>query len=472
MRQENIDDMCQDEIQKYHKYCDKLFDEDIQPLINNFTYEIEPWLNHLKDYKHQQEMLPYYDAYKKNIFSQDDWYNTTYTLFTKEEKQVVIDGKIPKCRAISACPPNIKWIMGPVIIKLEQILGNHFKGYKFNHQGKQIKTNLEIEDYYDKCYKRGLTQSQDLDGSRWDTTQYYHMKYLINKIYNWLADNNKIHHVKPELFTHVSTARYRNLIAKYFDNGRTRVLAKARVDSTTFSGSPDTTFANTITNASIGRYVFDKLGVNNDEYELFTAGDDYGSLTTLELAQRMEPVVKEVWKKLGLVLKYFHNGNYETITFCSTNVIQYQEEGLTKHKIVRQIDRMNPLSHWSIKALHYSKPELKYYYDSLYKGVDNWAHGMPFYGSYALAFKQMRDNLKCEIAEPKIGKAKIRFPTSIIYDEADFEKNKELWRMSNRKPPDIEVYRFVQEKTNMSYMSIREYEYKLIEETNYLPLHL
>jgi len=470
-RPETISKICDKEIFDYHEYCDKLFEEEILPLISDFDYKIEPWLNHLKDYNHQKEIEPFYKEYLTGIRTKIEWYNTTYTLFTKEEKQVVTDGKIPKCRAISACPPNIKWIMGPIVIKLEQIFGSKLKGYKYNNKGRQLKTNEEIERYYDECYSRGLTQSQDLDGSRWDTTQYYHMKYLVNKIYNWLANNGKVHHVTPELFIHVSTARYRNLVAKYFEDGKTRILAKAKIDSTTFSGSPDTTFTNTVANASVGRYVFDKAGIESEQFEIFTSGDDYGSLTDLDTAEKLEPIVKDVWSKLGLVLKYYHTGSYETITFCSTNVIQYKEDDTIKHKIVRQIDRMNPLSHWSMKALHYSPSELKYYYDSLYKGVKNWAHDMPFYGDYAKAFKLLHDRIPGPPAEAKLGKPKVYYPTTTTYDESNFEKNKEKWRISNRIPPEHEVYRFIQEKTQMSYMDIREYQYKLVHESNYLPLN-
>jgi len=470
MRDEQKKHLNKREIQNFHSYCDMLFLNDIYPLIKDFTYEIEPWFNHLKDFKHQNEIKPYYDDYINGIREKKDWYDTTYTLFTKEEKQVVEKGKIPKTRAISACPANIKWIMGPVIIKLEEIFGKKFKGYKFNYQGKQLKTNEEIENYYDMCYKNGLTVSQDLDGSRWDTTQYHHMKYLIFQIYNWLADNKKIHHVTPQLFQYVSTARYRNLIAKYYEHGKTEILAFATVDSTTFSGSPDTTFANTLTNAAVGRYNFWKAKIDENNYEMFTAGDDYGSLTNQKDSEKLVPIIKDTWAKLGLHLKYLHCGSYETITFCSTNVIQFiDDKGMTRHKIVRQFNRMNPLSHWSIKALNYSQSEMKYYYDSLAKGIRSWANEMPLYSDYATAFEYCRDKIVGPMAEPKEGQPKVRLKTDHEYELNDFEKNKIRNRVSSLKVPDEQVYRFIHQQTGMSFAEIREYKYKLIEYGNYLP---
>ena len=36
------------------------------------------------------------------------------------------------------------------------------------------------------------------------------------------------------------------------------------------------------------------------------------------------PNIKEIWLDLGLLPKYVLHGGYDQITFCSTNVIPYQ----------------------------------------------------------------------------------------------------------------------------------------------------
>ena len=109
------------------------------------------------------------------------------------------------------------------------------------------------------------------------------MKYLTFKIYEYLSDNDYIYHVTPQLFKHISTQRYRKLVAKLFYDKKTIVIGRANIDATTFSGSPDTTFMNTLTNASVGRFIFEdknNLNLQPEDYEIFTSGDDYGSFTT------------------------------------------------------------------------------------------------------------------------------------------------------------------------------------------------
>ena len=88
-------------IEKYHKFCDKFFEEKIEPLLTNFTYSVEAWMNHLKTYNKQHEVLEFYNRYKKGElyhYSYADAENFVYTLFAKKEKQIVTDKK-PKCRA-------------------------------------------------------------------------------------------------------------------------------------------------------------------------------------------------------------------------------------------------------------------------------------------------------------------------------------------------------------------------------------
>lgn len=459
----------------YHKFCDNIFRDEIIPLLQNFSYDVESWLNHLKDYDHQLEVIPFYKEYLNGVRTKPEWYKNNYTLFTKQEKQIYKNGKIPKCRAISACPAHIKWIMGPIILVLEHIFQKHFKGYKINDGQQTYKTNEEIETFYENAYQKGFDTIQDIDGSRWDTTQYHHMKHMINLIYNWLADNDKIHHVDKELFRTVSTQQYRSLIAKYYHNGKTHVLLKASVDSTTFSGSPDTTFANTLTNATIGRYIFedrDMLNLNKNEYIIFTSGDDYASMTTKNNADNFMKIARKVWEWLGLVPKYIKIGPYSDLTFCSTNVIPYKDElGCQKFKIVRQVDRMDPLSHWSIKALRYSQSELKHYYNSLAQGIRHWAHDMPYYSYYAQAYEQIANSMNVEPCDPKIGRDKIYFKTSnkTNFDSADYEGNKELWRVSNRKPPEQYVKQFLLDKYHYGELELLEIQQKLSTYFNYLP---
>ena len=139
--------------------------------------------------------------------------------------------------AISAAPPLIKFILGPVVQKLESLLHGTIHGYKMNHNGKPCKTWHEMEDMYNQCFKDGFNTIIDIDGSAWDSTQHYDMKYLTHKIYKYLCQHNKIHHIDPELFKTVALQRKRKLVAKCYIDGKTHIIFSALIDGTTFSGA-------------------------------------------------------------------------------------------------------------------------------------------------------------------------------------------------------------------------------------------
>lgn len=332
----------QNYIVEYHKFCDYIFDKFYLPLLINFDYNVEQWFNHLTTYNKQLEILPFMLGLSNDDKSLS---NLAYTIFCKKEKQI-IDGKMPKNRAISACPPSMKYVMGPVIWALEALCKN-VPGYKINYQGQPGTNWNEIEDIYEQRYDDGYTYTVDVDGSAWDTCMKHHMKYLPYKIYKWLADNNKIKHVNPQIFERVSCARYRTLHAKVYVDGHTYNLMKVRLDETMMSGSPDTTWANTVAMSSVTKFTMHKAGYQENHYVHDTAGDD--SATFLRYKNpHLEDIYIETWAGLGLIPKYIKYGTYNDITFCSTSVIPYDVGTKTKFKIVRQLDRMSPLDRKSV----------------------------------------------------------------------------------------------------------------------------
>lgn len=458
----------------YHKHCDYLFNEWYLPILNKFEYNVEAWVNHLSTRNKQEEIMPYYQLYKQGVKWGDNWENTNYTMFPKREKQIVENGKYPKCRAISACPANLKWIMGPVVIALEHMCHGKIPGYKISthdHRPAKDWTAIELElDYrYNELHLETLLDS---DYSAWDSTIHYDLKYLINKIYNWLADNGKIHHVDPQLFRTVATARYRKLTATTYIDGRSRIVFSALVDSTVFSGSVDTTWGNSTINLSIGSYTFDTCGVPTDAYRQDATGDDYQAMipTTYDTTG-----FRQTWEKttraLGLVTKYCNMGTYEKSTYCSTNTIQYLDDtGYMRHKLVRVANRLQPLAHYSIDAMHYSVGELKYYYQQLAKSQRFWAHTMPYYGDYAQAYENMAAQLNVSVVQPKNGRPKLTLPTEVVYQSSDWEILKNDMRVSNRQVPDEHVYRFLSENYHYSDTMIALNKHNITHWHNYTPL--
>jgi len=463
-------------VQDYHKYCDHFFITYIEPLLVDFNYDVEEWMQHLATLAKQNEVLGYYVSYLKGIKDAPEWHDDTYTLFAKSEKQAVeyVNDvrKMPKCRAISACPPNLKWIMGPVVYALEK-LAYLIPGYKTATYNKDMKITQSAdnwqqhEDTLEFLYSQGLTSSIDIDGSAWDSTQSHLTKYLVNKIYHYLHENNKIYHVDSELFYKLATKRYRRLIAKVYLDGRSYTVASAMIDGTTFSGSMDTTFANTITNLSIHNYIQDRLQIPRDRFIHRCSGDDYNGLIDPYYAdKRLMNAIEGVWYSLNLLPKYVKVGGYDSITFCSTNVIPYKEDGIQKFKITRQFERMYPLSHFSMKAHSYSYGQMKTYYTDLAIANAQWAHDMPFYGFYTTAYHIMASAIKDKpkpLAKP--GKPKLTFKLGVKSAFKTHEEEIQAQRVSNRRPDPSYVYAYLFDKFGLTKTNVDDTFRRMVFDT-------
>lgn len=480
LRENDITTVNDNIVKEYHSFCDVLFSTEIEPILHDFDYDVDEWMNHITTYNKQMEVHNFYTAWQNNIKNGIDWDKNYYTLFAKSEKQILEPGKMPKCRAISAAPPNVKWIMGPIVYALEKIY-KKVDGYKVSVYDDQLnvldqaKTWEQQEESLDKLYAAGLNQSIDIDGSAWDSTQTHHMKYLINKIYNWLCDNGKIHHVETELFRKVATERFRKLTAKAYIGGKTYIVFSANIDSTTFSGSMDTTWANTETNRSVAEFSRTRAKLNKTQWKHSCAGDDYkGHIASETLnSYPVEKIIKETWCGLGLIPKYVIIGDYTNITFCSTNVIQYPENGIMKHKIIRQLNRLNPLAHYSIEALSYSTAQMKTYYNDLAIGMKNWATNLPYFENYIAAYNYYRDKIKIKalpIGTPT--KPKIHYGTSniTITKTGNYEQELLEIRVSKREPPRHYVEDFLLDKFSITKSDIEQHRFNLIFERYYDPL--
>lgn len=448
---------------RYHQHCDYLFDKYWLPKLLNFDYNVEQWFNHLATRSKQLEVLPFING---TITDERELRKTNYTLFCKRERQI-IDGKMPKNRAISACPPSMKFVMGPIIWALEE-LASTIPSYKINDGKKSYKNWSQIEDRYKQLYDSGFQHTVDIDGSAWDTCMAEHMKYLPFKIYTWLVDNNKIKHVNPEIFLEVATKQYRTLEAKIYLHGKSQTIMKTILKDTMFSGSPDTTFANTTVMGSVLSFTMQESGYDEDQRELQAAGDDSTMFLQMIKAD-LEANIRRVWSGLKLIPKYVLIGTFEDITFCSTHVIPYHLNGEHYFKIIRQLDRMSPLSHWSESALAYSKSQMKTYYKDLHTSLTNWASGLPYFENYVLAMKIQHDLIpggyaptivgkpKLHLTEPVTGRIKID-PNILRYMHYghDFAYGFDM-RQSNNTPPKQFVYDWLLKKYELTKSDIDEH---------------
>lgn len=473
-----------DIVKEYHASCLKQLDE-MDDIFRNFEYNVEEFMDHLGSLPKQLEVLEYYIDFKENGTKyRPQWENNDYTLFAKKEKQLVtLDDsgnlKYPKCRAISACPSNVKWIMGPVILALEKAFAN-YPGYKIPYYDKDFKatrpakTWYEQEDVYKLLFDKGLVNSCDIDGSAWDSTMVTHMKFILFEAYRRLVKYGKIHHVDPELFLKIATQNTRKLIVKSFIDGKTRIIMNMSIDATTFSGSMDTTFGNTLINLSVAYFVRETLGLQWHEMPSFNAGDDHASFFSNEhLHLPIEDVTRRIWTGLGLVPKHINIGDFTTVTFCSTNLIPYQHDKSTHFKIVRQISKLFPLSHYSVKAMALSSGQMKTYYNEMAIGNEAWDVGMPFYSLYSKAYREMAtriDQPPLPIANP--GKPKMYFG-STKKQSITFEEEIRKQRQSSRKPPDETVLNYLLLTHGINSEILYDLEYNLMNcQTIHNPMNL
>lgn len=368
-----------------HQFMDEYFSKYVEPHLRDFDYSYSEWYNSMP--VHKQDAIDRVDTRNYANLVKNE-----YGLFCKREKQEMGG----KNRAISNISQESKYVMGPVVWALESIAAEHFPGYcgPLNWQ--------QQEEFYNSCFDQGYQYVVQGDGSAFDLSQANDCKYIDRLIYNYLADNGKIHHVPSEVFKTVATATHRTLKATYVVNGRIKTLGKARVEGTVFSGSSDTTFGNTLRMAIYNMFTMHMAGLKyKEDYVLKSKGDDFFVLSRVNLDWNKAyykywiPAIKDPNnyayepKGIGQILKFLVVGDYSSLDFCSTTVCPYicPDTRKQKFKILRKPDRLNHLSHYSRQALSMSNAELKQYYLDLALSFESYAKGLPLYQNYADAYR-------------------------------------------------------------------------------------
>lgn len=388
--------------QEFVEFCEDYFKKYVEPHLVDFDYSYSQWFNEMPRSK-QDSLLnrdPEYDGRR-----------VAFGLFCKREKQA-FGGKN---RAIANISQEVKNIMGPVCWALEDIANKHFPGYC----GK--KSWSQLEEYLNHAYADGFTVALQGDGSGFDLSQHVVCKYIDYRIYNYLADHAKIHHVDPELFRRVATAETRTIEAKYTQNKSMRPFAKAKIHGTVFSGSSDTTLMNTLRMALYNMFTLHKLGlVYGIDYKLLAKGDDFMVLT-----KRMDVdynkgyytywCTKDQGEKtnfkpygIGQILKFLIIGDFSTIDFCSTTVISYANG--TRFKLARKPERMTPLAHYSRAALRLGPLQLKQYLLDQAMCIDMCMPRMPFYSAYADAYRYWANTIEGEPTRASSGRCRLNMP--------------------------------------------------------------
>lgn len=268
------------------------------------------------------------DCNPDSFITDKDRKTNVYNNFVKSEKQF---GEDSKTRCI--CSPNgyYKYIMGPVTLELERVLTSRFFGYG------APKNWADLEDYLDETESLGLIKTTQLDGSGFDLTQHVELKRIVDfQIYQYLANKNLITHVDKDDFLAVAKAERRIINLKNVKNNHIVSYGQVEITGKTFSGSCDTTLMNTLRMALYNRFVMEHhMKCRPDvDYRLLTKGDDVVNFHNQDFSNVIKnynyvftPIdaykrKNDIINGLGQIAKFYKNGGFVNVDFCSINVIE------------------------------------------------------------------------------------------------------------------------------------------------------
>jgi hypothetical protein len=360
------------------KWAEAKIDSLIGDELNDFGYSFNQWYNHLTAAK-QKRM----DKVHEYLFGDNplvDHYSSIdkmdpkllhYEAICKAEIQP-IDGKP---RMVCAIPDLIKYIMGPVCWKLEELFTHKIPTYcgGMNLQQMQDKINHYIDD--------GFVIAAEGDGSAFDNTQDVLLKEIDRYIYRKIID--RIYHVPHELFKFVSQMIYKVMDVISTEDKHKKNIMTYAVLGTVFSGDCDTTLMNTLRMGLYNWYTNEKLGFTlGREFICFSKGDDF---TVMYQSQVNIDAVKAGYAQywlgkpkptgpiydgcdereygLGQILKFIEFGPPSIIKFCSLRA--WYTDYHTQHiYLTRDPSKFLTLAKYSRKALHMSNSMLaKYCYE-------------------------------------------------------------------------------------------------------------
>jgi hypothetical protein len=386
--------------------------------LSNFGYSFNQWINHLP--KHKQDRMfkikefisgndPLLEHYIDIEHTDPSMFH--YQAICKVEVQS-IDGKP---RMVCAIPDLIKYIMGPVCWKLEELFAQKIPTYcgGQNLTQMQDKINHYIDD--------GFVIVAEGDGSAFDNTQDVMLKELDRYIYKKILD--KVHHVPKELFQYVSQSMYKTMDVILNVNKTRKTLMSYSVLGTVFSGDCDTTLMNTLRMGFYNWYTNYKMGLElNRDFICFSKGDDFTVMYKRHVD--IDEVQKNYYKYwlekpkgdfdernygLGQILKFIEFGYPNSIKFCSLRA-WYTDINTMHIFLTRNPDKFLTLAKYSRKALHLKADQLSEYYNdqaialsSAYKGINYFDTMANLYYKYAKLINSEKCN-NCSLNKSKLNR--------------------------------------------------------------------
>lgn len=365
--------------QDFINFGKKKIDEYLGEYLDDFGYSYNQWYNHLNAAKQKNidaiitKLQQYPDDIEEALKDPEFQKLLHYEGICKKE----IQGPDGKPRMVCSIPDLIKYVMGPVCWKLEEIFTKHLPCYC----GGMNLTEMEekINHYIDE----GFTLVAEGDGSAFDNTQDVMLKELDRYVYSRIAD--KIYHVPKSWFEYVSQQYYKVMDIVHVDplQKKRKTLMQYAVLGTVFSGDCDTTLMNTMRMGLYNWYTNEKADLTfNRDYICFSKGDDftvmYHYAYDCDLGRfRIQQAYKRYWLAknkpddptteldkrqygIGQILKFIEFGPVESIKFCSLRA--WVKDDITNHiYLTRNPEKFYNLAMFSRKTRLRNKKGLQKY---------------------------------------------------------------------------------------------------------------
>lgn len=313
-------------LQDFIKFAKQTIDKEVGPYLTDFGYSYNQWYNHLTKAKQQRmDLVHDFLAAIPNPNLTPEVVKKIIAMEYEGICKIELQPPDGKPRMVCAIPDLIKYVMGPITWKLEEIFSTYLRGYC---GGKNLD---EMTDMVNKFIDLGFTKVVEGDGSAFDNTQDVNLKEIDRYIYRKVADS--VYHVPKDLFMHVSQAYYKTMKIMYQEGKKQVPLMTYAVLGTVFSGDCDTTLMNTTRMALYNRYTFERAGYKYMyDYVAYSKGDDF---TVHTKSTMPDDVIRDLYHQtflppsptpdivdtrqygLGQVDKFLNIGGPEIISFCS-----------------------------------------------------------------------------------------------------------------------------------------------------------
>ena len=437
------------DLKQFTEFADRIYQDEIKPLLTDFTVntqDVIDWFNHLSR-KQQTELFPQGTVESVSYAILNN--QVTFDLETITDKVTMPKleaqdfghpddfdimsltskfSKYPKTRCISMpCSSKEKYVMGPLVWKLESIFKKNVPGYS---SGLSYK---DLEDRFAIYEKKGFNMSIASDQSAMDAHRNpLKCWYSERQLYFDLMEEGKINHVPQDVFDTVALGVWNKLYCSYRNkDGKATNLGYAEIPGRTYSGENHTSFANTYTTWIITRFIFEVLlKMDRSEYDFDAAGDDNNAVTYegIRTEKEIKDAHDQAAKLLGCWFKMVDIGGLYDSDFCSTHVFKCPECG---PKIIRQLPRFLTLTPYSRNILKLSNDQAQNYIQDLKIANSMWIGELDI-------FKQYNDRLKADgegiiLTEQKytksISKNKLFIPGGNIKEETVISKLNKRMRL-------------------------------------------